>query len=299
MWYVIYLSVVACELALLAMATDLLAGHAGKTGVSAVFFAALGGYGYALLTTRLHLSPELSVAGVLLITLPLSFGVGKLLLSLRDNEYLLGTFALEVGFISFLRNSELTGGPLGLRNVPLPMGWLGVRDPSLAASIILVSSLIGTILILHTALAADNPWGLKLRSIRDDARSAQSLGINVDATLLVAFAVHALIACLVGVGATIAQAYISPDSFGVGLCLWVLAVVYLGGTGSRPVWMLTSAALYVALGELLALLIHDPLWVGPLQQIAFNGALITILLLRRRGLAGPSLEEGPLGGLED
>jgi ABC-type branched-subunit amino acid transport system permease subunit len=125
------------------------------------------------------------------------------------------------------------------------------------------------------------------------------LGINVRRVALGAFAAQAIIACIAGIGATIAQAYISPDSFGVGLCLWVLAVVYLGGTGGKPIWMFVSAVLYVALGEILALAVSDPLWVGPLQQIAFNSGLIAILILRRRGLAGPPLEEGPLGDLED
>jgi branched-chain amino acid transport system permease protein len=299
MGHIIYLSVFIFELSLLAMATDLLAGHAGKIGVSAIFFGAIGGYGYALLTTRLLLHPILAIISVCIFVLILSYLCGFFLLNLKANEYLLGTFALEVGFISAVRNSDLTGGPLGIRNIPSPVDYIEMDDPTLAASIILGFSLIVSIAMLHRTLARDSPFGLRLRSARDDSRSANALGINVKVAYLIAFIIQAITSCIAGIGATVAQAYINPDSFGIELCLWVLAVVYLGGTGGKPAWMLISAFLYVALNELLALSVHDPLWVGPLQQITFNVGLILILLLRRRGLAGPALEEGPTGHLED
>jgi branched-chain amino acid transport system permease protein len=224
--------------------------------------------------------------------------LGPILLSLDPFSFLLSTFGLEIAFIDIARNSEWTGGPLGIRGIPFP-SWFSVGESTSAALAPLVLGLTLSVVAGSVLFGYQRPWGIRYHAVRDDRDSAEALGIHPEHHLRQAFVIHALLASLAGLGATIAQGYIGPNSFGVDLCLAVLAAVLLSGSGARLPWMFLGAILLIGVGEVVAASMSGkPEAVGPLQQILYNAILILVLVLRKRGLLGPVLEEGPSSGVE-
>ena len=154
-------------------------------------------------------------------------------------------------------------------------------------------------MISQVLLGPERSWGVRFHAVRDDRDSAAALGVHPERLWGQAFILHALLASLAGIGATVAQGYIGPNSFGVNLCLTTLAAVFLSGSGARPFWMFVGTLLLVGVGEELAASTSGrPEAVGPLQQMVYHAILIAVLILGKRGLFGPVLEEGPSGGVE-
>jgi len=69
--------------------------------------------------------------------------------------------------------------------------------------------------------------------------------------------------------------------------------VELSRTGGNPWAMFAGAGVLVVLNESSRSLGSMPELVGPIQQITLNVVLIVVLLMRRRGIAGPVIEFGP------
>lgn len=291
--YLVYCAIQGTQLALLAMATDSLGGHSGRMGVSSVLFAATAGYGYALLAGRAGINPWLCVFLVTCISAFIGIVVGWLFLHLKEKDFLLATIAAQVGFVQLANNTELLGASLGLGNIPAPLFGRMTADPALNAAwlLLLAGVLFGA--ILSFVLNAKSRYSRAIHWIRDDAVSARAFGLSIEKWRLFLFLPHAAMSATVGISMVVVQGYVSPASFELWLSIQVLTVVYLSGTGGHPLSMFAGGAILVIISELLRSFGRFPDLVGPAQQITTNAILIGILVMRRRGLAGPILEIGP------
>ncbi|HEY5021574.1 MAG TPA: branched-chain amino acid ABC transporter permease [Gemmatimonadaceae bacterium] len=299
--YGVFLLVLILQLGVLAQATDSLGGYAGRVGVQGVLFAAVGGYLYAFATVVLGVTPWLAVAYVVAAVFVLGWGAGSLFLRLRENDFLLATLAAQLCFLEVANNVPALGGPLGIRDVPLLPAFGVSGDAVVDALWILIPSAVLSTAIL-TAFLTALVTHLRVRTrrfktfvpwIRDDAISAASLGLPKAWLLMTLFIVQAVFSATAGIGLVVSQGYVSPDAFDLSLSLTVLTVVYLSGTAGLPWVMFAGAFLVVTLNEGLRAVQSLPQLVGPVQQIAVNALLVLVLLVRRRGLAGPVLEPGP------
>jgi branched-chain amino acid transport system permease protein len=291
--YVVFNLIVVLQLVLLAQCTDLVGGHGGRMGVASVLFAALGGYAYAISAVTLRVGPWLSVLLALFATCVSALVMGWLFLRLRENDFLLATLAAQMGFVELANNVSILGGPLGIRNVPSPALGTILHYPALDAMWVLGPAVVICSLTLVRLLGEAGRLGRLVRWIRDDELSATAFGLPVDRLQIALFGFLALFSGLAGVGIVVAQGYVSPGSFDLWLSLTVLTVVYLSGTGGNPLAMFAGAVTLVVLNELLRSFGSMPELVGPVQQIALNVILIAVLLVRRRGIAGPIIEFGP------
>lgn len=291
--YVFFLVAIIIELSLLAQATDLLSGHLGKPGLSAPVFAGTAAYSYAISVTCLQLSPWLAVLISLSIVAFAALSVGQILVKLTAENFLLASFGLQVALVDLARNLKLTGGPLGIRDVPAPKVSYFDGGAAISALLILVPGIIISTIFLRFILAPSCQAGRICHWIRDDQISAVVFGIPIERFVLIGFVAHAIIAAFAGIGFVIAQAYVSPNSFSLWISLNVLAVVYLSGTGGNPIMFILGSFIVVAITELLSLIIEAPNYVGAFQQIVLNVLLLLILIFWRRGIAGPLIESGP------
>jgi branched-chain amino acid transport system permease protein len=291
--YAIFCLIITFQLGLLAQATDLLGGHAGRVGVASVLLAGTAGYAYAIFTVQAGWNPWWSVCLALGLTALISLALGWLLLHLRGNDFLLGTIAAQMGFSELANNLDAFGGALGVRNIPSLAG-MSVSDAPVQGALWLLmpSSLIFGILLQRVLGERKYPTKI-LHWIRDDDISARTLGIAPERWRMAVFVLHAILAGLAGVSIVIAQGYVSSKSFDLSMSMTVLTVVYLSGTGGNPVLMYFGAAVLVAVGEFLRSFGGVPELVGPIQQITINAVLIAILTFMPRGLAGPIIEVGP------
>src|SRR5262249_31862367 len=166
--YWVHVGALAWYYALLAASWALLAGYAGQFSFAHVAFAALGGYGSALLTQRLGLPLALSIPLTVIIAMVLGALMGALVLRLSGPYLALFTLAIaEIFRLMLVAEDEVTRGSLGLE-VPglfsggsdLPYYYLGLG--------LVVLALLAMNGLLATRV------GFFLRAIRADQHAAHA-----------------------------------------------------------------------------------------------------------------------------
>lgn len=176
---------------------NLLFGYSGLLSFGHAMFLGIGAYGAAILAGTYGLRAfELVLIGVviggMLIALPIGF------VCVRYTGIFFGMLTLAFGmlFHSFLfKFYDLTGGDSGMR-VPR-MNLLGLEFDSYNKIELLSGPFYYYCLALTVAATllmwriVHSPFGLHLRSARDNARKAEYLGVHVHEMRLVAFVISA------------------------------------------------------------------------------------------------------------
>jgi len=158
--YWVHVGALAWYYALLAASWALLAGYAGQFSFAHIAFAALGGYGSALLTLRLGLPFALSVLLTVILAIVLGALMGALVLRLSGPYLALFTLAIaEIFRLMLVAEEEVTRGSLGLEVPGLFSGDSDVPYYYLGLGLVLLA-LLGMNGLLMTRV------GLFLRAIR-------------------------------------------------------------------------------------------------------------------------------------
>ena len=311
---------------LLALGLNIVVGYAGLLDLGYVAFYAVGAYMYALLASP-HLTENFpwiaaiypnGIHAPFLLVVPLAAGlaavVGVLLgtpvLKLRGDYLAIVTLGFGEIIRVFLNNLEqpvnITNGPRGLDRVD-PMHILGFNiGKGIEVAGIEVSSLtlyyyvflglvVISVIICHRL--ETSRIGRAWMAIREDEIAAKAMGINTRNMKLLAFGMGATFGGVSGSMFAAFQGFVSPESFSLMESIMIVAMVVLGGMGHLP-GVILGAVLLAALPEVLR---HV---AGPLQQMTdgrldssilrqllIASAMITIMLLRPRGL-WPSREHG-------
>jgi branched-chain amino acid transport system permease protein len=152
--------------------------------------------------------------------------------ALRVQHHYLAFATLGFNVLVFLgmRNEEkITGGTFGISGIPRPsiLGW-SFESPLGFFYFTLVS-----LLILGGLLRwlLRSPWGRAFAALRDNPIRAESLGVNITAYTLLAFAIGAACAGVGGVYYASLVEYIEPGPFHVSTSLTLLLAVIVGGSG--------------------------------------------------------------------
>ena len=276
--YVYHVLVMVCLYAILAISFNVVIGLAGLFALSHAAFYAIGAYTTAILTTQygVPVLPAL-VCGIVLTGV---IGAIAALPALRiGGHYLVVvTLALQIIVIDVLRNAQgLTGGPDGISGIPrLTLFGQTLSTPG---SFLVLAAAVAAFVYLITHMLAFSPFGRALRAMREDELAAQSIGKNVVALKLIAFAFSAASAAIAGSLLAHYITFVSPQSFSIDETILVLAMIILGGTGNL-LGAVAGAAILVVLPELLKLMAL-PVGTADLLRNAFYG-LMLILILRFR-----------------
>src|SRR5436190_20557236 len=140
------------------------------------------------------------------------------------------TFGFNVLVYLVMRNEEkLTCGTFGISGIPRP-SLLGVSfDGPLAFFFFTFVSLI--ILAFGLWWLLRSPWGRAFAALRDNPIRAESLGVNITAYTLLAFAIGAACAGIGGVYYASLVEFIEPGPFHFSTSLMMLLAVIVGGSG--------------------------------------------------------------------
>ena len=168
----------------------------------------------------------------------------------------------EIVRILLLNNTEITGGPNGISQIPKPTffglefsrsaregGWdtfsnfFGVKyDPSdrviflyLVALLLVVLSLF----VINRLLRM--PLGRAWEALREDEIACRSLGLSPTRIKLTAFTISAAFAGFAGTLFAARQGFVSPESFTFAESAFVLAIVVLGDTTKSDLWRENAA----------------------------------------------------------
>jgi branched-chain amino acid transport system permease protein len=129
-----------------------------------------------------------------------------------------------------LRNEEwLTGGTFGIRRIARPELLGHSFKAPLDFYYLCLAALVCVTLVLWWILRS--PWGRAFAALRDNPLRAESLGIDIRAYTLLAFAIGAACAGIAGAFYASLVQFIDPTPFGLTASLAFLLMVVVGGSG--------------------------------------------------------------------
>jgi branched-chain amino acid transport system permease protein len=281
----IYNLTITAIYAITVVSLNLLLGLAGQVSFAQTTFMAIGGYGSALMTTRLGLNPWLALllaAGLALIA---AFAIGRPLLRLRGHYLAMATFALALGTNSFVTAATpLTNGSIGISSVPpLAIGSLSFADPVAFYALSWVACAAATGLF---ALLANSHIGRAWRALATRQEIAASLGIDVTGYKVMAFAIAAVMASVAGSLYVEYSSFVGPDLYDIGIVVNLFLMLFIGGRGSYLGPIVGAAVLTFA-----------PQYLSGLEQyqnLVFFVFLLVLILVWPSGLLGRVRDTEPL-----
>jgi branched-chain amino acid transport system permease protein len=187
------------------------------------------------------------------------------------------TLALSQMFFFFCLQSPFTGGEDGIQGVPRGMlfGLLDLNQPLNIYYVVLAVFLIGLFAIWRIV---NSPFGMILRSIRENEARAISLGYSVANYKLAAFVMSAALAGLAGGTKALVFQFATLTDVAWQMSGEVILMTLLGGIGTM-IGPLVGAGLVVSLQNMLAT-------SGFPVTIATGLIFMACVLLFRRGIVG-------------
>jgi len=284
MEYLIHICVLICIYVILAISLDLITGYTGMLSIAHAAFYGVGAYIAAIMSLNLHSPFIVNIGCAATLSGLLGLLVGIPSLRIRDDYFVVATFAFQVIILSILNNwMSLTGGSMGLSGIPQPQ-ILGFRISSHLHFLVLAC--LFCILILWISLRiAHSPFGRVLKAIREDEIFAQAAGKNVAAFKILVFVIGAGMASIAGVIYAYYIGFIDPTSFSVMESIFIISIVIIGGAGS--LWgSVVAATVLVVLPELLRFIGLPGAMAANIRQIIYGSLLVAFMLWRPRGFLG-------------
>ena len=248
-FYPIFLMKLLC-FALFACAFNLLLGYTGLLSFGHATFFGGAAYFTAYTVKEWGLSPELGillgVAGAAFLGLVMGFFAIR-----RQGIYFaMITLALSQMFFFFCLQAEFTHGEDGIQSVPRGhlFGILDLNSSTNMYYFVLAVFIIGLLIIWRFI---NSPFGMILKSIRENEQRAISLGYSVARYKLGAFVMSAALAGLAGAVKSIVFQFATLTDVAWQMSGEVILMTLLGGIGTL-IGPLFGAGLVVTLENYLA-----------------------------------------------
>jgi branched-chain amino acid transport system permease protein len=244
--YGIYLLTLWCVYVMAGMGLNLTVGYAGQMSIGHAAFLGIGAYTAAILM-KLGIAFWFVLPAAALLCFVVGLALGFPALRVQHHYLAFATLGFNVLVYLFIRNEEwLTGGTFGISGLQRPT-LAGVSlDGSLPFFYLTFISTILLALILWWIIRS--PWGRAFAALRDNPIRAESLGVNIMAYTLLAFAIGAAFAGIAGAYFAALVQFIEPGPFHITTSLMMLLMVIVGGSG-RFFGPMLGAAIVILLPE--------------------------------------------------
>jgi branched-chain amino acid transport system permease protein len=273
------LFIVAC------LGLNLQLGSGGMMNLASAAFYGVGSYTAGMLALRAHWPAWIALLAGALVAGLFSIFLFIPVLKTKGHYLALVTIAFQFMVTILLDNMEWTGGPQGLKNIPLfslagysfnrPIDLGIVVLPHYANYYYLLALITAAVAIICQRLY--HSWvGLTLSTIRDDEIAAQTFGVRVNRWKLAIFSLGNCFIGLAGGFYALMVGFISPPNFTFEKSLVMVSVVILGGMDN---------VFGVIVGALLLVLLPEKLRVVQDYRFLIYGLILIIMLIfRPRGL---------------
>jgi len=243
-------------------------GQAAFFGIGAYIAAILMKFGWPFFVV-------LPIAAIACFAIGLALGFP----ALRVQHHYLAFATLGFNVLVFLvmRNEEkITGGTFGISNIPRPSVLGMSTDGHIAFFYFTLASLLVLGALLWYLLRS--PWGRAFAALRDNPIRAESLGVNITAYTLLAFAIGAACAGIGGVYYASLVEFIEPGPFHFSTSLMMLLAVIVGGSG-RFFGPVVGTIIIILLPE--ALRASNVEWLKFMQKwyLVFFGVAVVALMV--------------------
>jgi len=263
----------------LAGSLNVINGYSGQFNIGHAGYYLIGSYAEAILATRLGISfwIALPLAGV--ITALFGFLVAQPTLKLKGIYLAIVTLGFsEIIRLVALNWEWLTGGPIGIKGIPVPV-FFGIKI-SRANEYFYIFLVIAIIFVFLTNRVIHSRIGRAWISIREDELAAKSLGVESSRYKATNFMYGAFWAGIAGGAFAPYFKFIDSTMFTLDEGFNILSMVIIGGQGTL-IGPLVGATLVNFLTEVLR----------PIQQyrlVAYAVLIIVMMWLRPQGLIGAS-----------
>ena len=272
-------------LGMIALSLTFLGGYGGMISLAQMTVAGVAGYTVGIL--GVNGTPEIDVnwpwwaiapIGVMLAIVASTL-IGWLSVRTEGIYTIMITLAIGVGFYYLtLQNYSVFNGFQGLQQL-VPPTIFGIRFTEAVPFYFLVLfwALAGYFFVKHLIRT---PFGIALQGIRDNPRRMNSLGFNVTAHRVAAYAVAGLIAGIAGVLMVWYNRLITPGSIGTSWLINILVIAVLGGM-RHPIGPFLGAIIFVLLQTFAIDLIDRERF-----NLVIGGVFLAIVLFSPDGLLG-------------
>jgi ABC-type branched-subunit amino acid transport system permease subunit len=284
--YLSTLTVLVSIAALVGLGLNFQWGVAGLVNFGVVGFVALGAYATALTVNHVGWLGAMVIGAA--VSAANSTILAVLSIRLADDYLAIVTIGFgEVVNILLLNEDWLTGGALGIANIPRPMSSIIPAAQYDNVLPLFAIMLVGLTFLTLEALVR-SPFGRALRAVRDDPVLAATLGKPVLLLRVKAFAIGGAVMGIAGSLHAFYLTYIDPGQFTPIITAYAFMAVILGGRGSNT-GLLIGASTIIALIEATrflkdALNVIDGVQLFALRLGLVGVGIILLLRLRPQGL---------------
>ncbi|HEX3759124.1 MAG TPA: branched-chain amino acid ABC transporter permease [Kofleriaceae bacterium] len=227
--YGVYLFGYWLVFAIATMGLNLTVGYAGQASLGHAAFLGVGAYSLAI-AMKAGFSFWLGLPVAAGLCFVLGLGLGFPALRVQSVYLAFATLGFNIAMWLVMRNEEwLTGGTSGIDDVGRP----SLFGLSLAGNLAYYYFILAVAAVLAALLWAllRSPWGKAFTALRDNPIRAESLGIDVQAYTLLAFAIGAAYAGVAGALYAGLVQFVEPSPFSLGASFLMYLMVVVGGAG--------------------------------------------------------------------
>ncbi|NGO66437.1 branched-chain amino acid ABC transporter permease [Rhizobium daejeonense] len=274
--YPVFLMKILC-FALFACAFNLLLGYTGLLSFGHATFFGGAAYFTAHAVKEWGFSPELGILTGVLGAAVLGLIMGFFAIRRQGIYFAMITLALSQMFFFFCLQAGFTHGEDGIQSVPRGrlFGFIDLSQSLNMYYLVLAVFIIGLLIIWRFI---NSPFGMILKSIRENEARAVSLGYSVARYKLGAFVMSAALAGLAGGVKSLVFQFATLTDVTWQMSGEVILMTLLGGIGTL-IGPLVGAGLVVTLGNYLAT-------TGFPVTIITGIVFMVCVLLFRRGIVG-------------
>jgi len=261
--------------AIAALGLNLATGMTGQIVLGQAALMGVGAYATGLAMLRWTMPWWLALPGAMLLAALVGAALGLLAMRVKGHYLAIVTLALNEIFRQVVLNEDkVTGGPMGLRDVPAPSlpFFAGDLDQQLYLPLLLAMVIVYAIALRLYG----RRLGRQMRAVRDDELAAESMGVNSRHTKIRAFVLCSVFGALAGGLYVLVNGFISPNNFLIAESIKLVLMTVIGGLGSIG-GTVFGAALVTILPEAL----RD---LQVYYMAAFGIGVVVVLLVAPRGL---------------
>jgi len=286
--YLTYLACLTGIHVIAAMGLNLVTGYAGQISLGHAAFMGVGCYTAAWLANQgVPFFIALPIAGLMSAAIGLVVGIP----SLRIKGLYLAVATLAAQFILTFIFREWDAVTGGVRGVNIPAANLFGYSLASEQAMFYVIVVTAGILLLGARNLLRTRVGRAFIAIRDKDISAEVLGIDLFRTKLLAFALGSFYAGVAGALMGYFFRAITPEHFSLGLSIFYLAAIIVGGLGT-VLGTILGAAFMALVPEVLRGVISmftgiapDAMaLLSPMREIVFGALIVGFLIFEPHGL---------------
>lgn len=266
----------------LSQSWNILSGYCGQISLGHSIYFGIGAYTSFIILQKFGISPWLGMIGGAFLSVGVSFLVGYACFQMEGHYYSIATLVIAEMALLSANSWDYIGGALGIELIFKEESWWTLQFARTRLPFLYLALGLAVITWCVTFFLEESRWGYGWRAVRDNREAAESLGVNVFRSKMMAAAVSAFFTALGGSLYAFFVGYIDPINvmhFRFSLLMALPAVVGGIGTLWGPV---IGACLLIPLTEFT----HS--YFGGsgtgLDLMIYGACIIAISLIRPEGL---------------